>query len=353
MSNFLNNGAVLPNGLLDYSSDGMDEGFNRTYRNTAMRLGVIVACYPTTDKRNKTKLAPEYDVVVIEQNEDKGSTTSLYRNCLSAQGLGGIADFFEVTYRKQVTKKYKSDAVRLNEQNGSLVLVLCLDNASEKGMIIGGFPHPDRKTTLKDDKPHMEGEYNGINLKVESDGSTTVTFKGATDNDGKLLDEKSTPTTIKIEKDGSYQVEHKTIKQRFDKKGKADLTADDDISNTTKKNFNVTATENVNTTSTKNTSMKMAEFLLKASGSAALEVSKLAIKAESEIKIEGSQFQVEASSMAKIKASTITLDGMVALGGPGGQPILLLSTQFIGTGNLGIPVMSTAIAGYATKVTAT
>lgn len=351
MSN-LESGAVLPHGLLSGAAQQM-QGFNQTYGNTALKVAVVVAVYPTTDEKNISKLTTEYDVIAIEGNSDRGSAATMYRNCMSASSLGGIADYFDVTIRSRKTKKYKGDAPRLNEQNGSVVLILCLDAAAEKAMIIGAFPHPDRKTTQKDDKPYLEGQYNGVNIKVETDGSTSLTFKGAMDEDGKILDKEQGPTTLKIEKDGSFQVDHKTITHRLAKDGKASLTADDDISNTTKKNFNVTATENVNVKSTKNTAMEMADFVMKATGSASMGMQKLGIKSESEIKIEGSQFQVEAASMAKIKAASIVLDGLVALGGAGGQPILLLSTQMLGVGNLGAPVMSTAIAGYATKVTAT
>lgn len=353
MDNFLNNGGVLPHGLLRAIGENPIEGFNKTYRNTALKVGVITATYDTKNEKNRTKLTTEYDVVAIEQHEDKGITSILYRNCLSTSGLGSIADYFDVTLRTRKKKKYKGDAPRLNEQNGSVVMILCLDGNSEKAMIVGCFPHPDRKTTLKDDKPYLEGQYNGINIKVETDGSASFTFNGAMDEDGKILDESQGKTTIKVEKDGSFQTDHKTIKFRLDKKGKASLTADDDISNITKKNFNVTATENIVTKSTKDTSMEMKAFNVKASGSAMFGVQKLGIKADSEIKIEGSQFMVEAQSMAKIKATMITLDGLVALGGDGGQPVLLLSAQMLGTGNLGIPVLSTAIAGFAIKVTAT
>lgn len=353
MDNFLGNGGILPFGLLGQGDQSGMEGFNKTYKNTAMKVGVIVACYPTNNEKNRTKLAPEYDVIAIEQLEDKGTTAITYRNCLMASSLGSVADFFEMTLRQRKNKKYKGDAPRLNEQNGTVCLLLCLDSSSEKAMIIGCFPHPDRKTNIKDEKPYMEGEYNGVNFKVETDGSTTVTWKSPTDENGALLNTKETPTTMKIEKDGSFQLDHKTVKMRLDKNGKADLSADDDISNTTKKNFNVTATENVSIKSSKNTSMEMADFSVKASGSANWGMQKLSIKSDSDIKIEGSQFAVEAASMAKIKASKITLDGLVSLGGDGGQPILLLSTLMLGVGNLGIPVMSTAIAGYATKVNAT
>lgn len=353
MSNVLNNGAVLPSGLLSGSNDNMMAGFKKTYQNSSLRIGVVKESYSVKDPNNITKLVPEYDVIVFEQNEDKGATVITYKNCMAAESLGSIADFFEANLRKIKNKKSKGTTPTLGGHNGAVVLLLCLDGMSEKGIIVGSLTHPDRKTTLVDTEPHLEGEYNGVNIKVEKDGSTTLTFKGATDNDGKATDASQGNTVMKIEKDGSYQVNHKTITQRLDKKGQASLTADDDISNTTKKNFNVTATENIALKATKDLNAECDKLVAKATGSAMLECQKLDIKAESEINIKGSEFQVEAESLAQIKASTIVLDGLVSLGGQGGQPVLVLSTQFIGVGNLGIPVISNAISGFATKVMAT
>lgn len=330
----------------------MMEGFNKSYRNFALRIGVVVASYPTSNERNKSKLTTEYDVMVVEQHEDKGATTILYRNCMSSEGLGSIADFFEKALRPKKKKTTKGDSINLKGQDGAIVLMLCLDGMSDKGIIIGQMTHPDRKTKLKDEGPYLEGEYNGLNIKVDTDGSATLTFRGATDSEGKPTDAKQGDTIVKIEKDGSYQVSHKTITQRLAKDGKASLTADDDISNTTKKNFNVTATENIALKATKDFMLDCDKLVANATGSASFACQKLEINSQSDIMIKGSEFKVEAESMAKIKATVITLDGQVALGGAGGQPVLLLSTQFIGTGNLGAPVLSTAIAGYAVKVTA-
>lgn len=351
MSNHLDNGTVLPHGLLGIDNNAHLAAFNKIYNNTAMRVGVVVATYPVNDTRNYSKLTTEYDVLVFEQNENVSCTVVKYKNCLSADGLGSMADFFEKSFRTQ-KKKDNQKVSDTKGQDGAIVLVLCIDGVAEKGVIIGALTHPDRKTTLVDEGPRLEGEYNGVNVKVETDGSTTLTFKGATDNSGNLLDDKQGPTTLKIEKDGSYQVDHKTITQRLDKNGKASLTADDDISNTTKKNFNVTATEGVGITATKDFNLQCANLVAKASGSASLECQKLAINAQSEITLKGSQFQVEAESMAQIKASNITLDGNVALGGAGGQPVVLMSAMIMGTGNLGIPVISSIISGFANKVTA-
>lgn len=353
MSNEMDNGAILPFGLLSGSSNGMDDGFKKTYQNSSLRVGIIRETYGLKDPKNVSKLVPEYDVMVFEQNEDKGSTVITYKNCMAASALGSIADFFEANLRKMKKKKSKGETPSMNGQNGAVVLLLCLDSMSEKGIIVGALSHPDRNSTLVDNEPHLEGEYNGVNIKVEKDGSTTLTFKGATDNDGLVVDKEQGNTVMSIEKDGTYQVKHKAITQRFEKKGKALLIADDDISNTTKKNFNITATESVNIKATKDLLAECVKLVVKASGSAMLECQKLEVKSESDINLKGSQIQIEAESMAMIKASSITLDGLVALGGAGGQPVLILSTMFIGIGNLGIPVISNAISGFATKVTAT
>lgn len=350
--NVLGNGAILPTGLLGHNAQEMMAGFAKTYQNTSLRVGVVVKTYPVSDETNHSKLAPEYDVMVMEQNEDKGSTTILYRNCLSAEGLGSIADFFERTLRQKKNKTTKGDSINTKGQDGAIVLMLCLDGLSDKGIIIGSLTHPDRPSTLLTSDPRLEGEYNGVNIKVESDGSTSLTFRGATDGQGKPTDKTQGDTVMSIEKDGSYQVKHKGVTQRLEKAGKASLTAEDDISNTTKKNFNVTATKSVNVTATEDFNLTCAKLMAKASGSALLECQKLDVNSQSEINLKGSQISVEAESMASIKATSITLDGQVALGGAGGQPVLLLSTQFIGIGNLGGPVISNAIAGYAIKVTA-
>lgn len=351
MSNVMNNGAVLPTGLLSETGNSMMAGFNKTYKNNALRIGVVVASYPVSDDKNRSKLTTEYDVLVVEQHEDKGSTTLLYRNCMSSEGLGSIADFFEKALRPKKKKTTKGDSVNLKGQDGAIVLLLCLDGMSDKGIIISALTHPDRKTTLTDEGPRLEGEYNGLNIKVEKDGSATLTFRGATDSEGKVLDKEQGDTVVGIEKDGSFQIKHKTITQRLAKDGKASITADDDISNTTKKNFNVDATENIAMKATKNFSAEMVDFLAKASGSATLECQKMAIKSQSDISVKGSQIMVEAEALAKIKSSQITLDGLVSLGGEGGMPVLILTSIILGIGNLGAPVISTAITG-AFKVNA-
>lgn len=349
--NFIENGAVLPGGLLSVEKAASLNAFARNFQNNTMRVGVVVASYAVSDDKNNSKLAMEYDVVTLEQNEDRGGTSILYRNCLSMEGLGSIADYFEKSLRPRTKKDNAGPATNLAGQDGNIVLLLCLDGNASKGIVLGSLGHPDRKTGIKDSEPFLQGEYNGVNVVINSDGSSSLTWKGATKSDGTAADKTQGNTEIDIEKDGSFQLKHSTITQRFDRNGKSTLTTTDDVTTTTQKSFNVTATENVVITSTKDTTLSMDKFILNAQGSAALACDSLSIAATSDISVKGSKIQLEAESMVGIKASNITLDGNVALGGAGGQPLLMLNAQMLGVGNLGIPVLSSAIIGFTTKVT--
>jgi hypothetical protein len=240
-SNFLNNGAVLPQGLLGDDPQALLEGFAKSYKNFALRIGVVVKAYSVVNTNNISKLAPEYDVLVIEQNADKGATTILYKNCLSAEGLGSVADFFERTLRPKKKQTRKGDAVDLKGQNGAIVLLLCLDGMSDKGIILSALTHPDRKTKIVDDGPHMEGEFNGVNFKIQKDGSATLTFKGATDNDGKVIDASQGITTLTIAKDGSFEVKNNKIQTKWNKDGSMLVKAQADITIDTVKDVKVKA----------------------------------------------------------------------------------------------------------------
>ena len=88
MSNEMDNGAILPFGLLSGNSSGMLDGFKKTYQNSSLRVGIIRETYGLKDLKNVSKLVPEYDVMVFEQNEDRGSTVITYKNCMAASALG-------------------------------------------------------------------------------------------------------------------------------------------------------------------------------------------------------------------------------------------------------------------------
>jgi hypothetical protein len=224
MSNFLKNGTVLPSGLLSHNGAAIMEGFKKTFQNKTLKAGIVVASYATTDQGNLSKLYPEYDVLAFEQNEDKGSTVSIYKNCPVASSLGSIADYFEMTVRPLQKKTTSGTVPSPSGQDGSIVLLLCLNGMSDTGIIVGSLPHPDRPTNIEGTAPQLYGEYNGVNVVVNQDGSTSLTFKGATDSYGVPTDSSQGNTVVSIATDGSFQVQHSTITFTLDKSGSATRT---------------------------------------------------------------------------------------------------------------------------------
>lgn len=349
---------IPPSGLLSELDTNSISSFNKRFQNTPLRAGVITECYEINDVNNVNKLTPEYTVITSEQ--DSGSKFKTYKNCLSTDGFGGIADFFEYKLRptekafdkKESDKKVSHD---FTKQNGSTVLILCLDGFSEKAIIIGGIPNltteNPRKTTLtKDNELHLEGEYNGVNWQVNKDGEFTLTFRSKTDNDGKPADDKAGGTHFQINKKGSVDIntnlegDDETY-MRMDKENKdVGLKAGANIGLTAKKNIGFNAEANIKGAAKANVEFA-AEGSAKYSSKSAFDImsdASLTVKAASVIVQSDGDFLVE-SSTALIDAPKVQL-------GASGTPALVQTTQFIGTGNLGAPVLSTAIGPFSSVV---
>jgi phage gp45-like len=219
MTNFLENGTVMPHGLLSCSPSDFSRGFHKSYSNTALRFGVIKNIYAVNDPNNISKLTTEYDVDVLEQDADRGIAPVTYKNCLTVDSLGSIADYFEKNFRVQT--ETDNQALPLTKgQNGATVLVLCLDATTGKGVIVGGINHPDRPTNLTTTEPQLYGEYNGVAVVVNPDGSTSLTFKGQTDSYGVPTDASQGNTVVEIERDGTFQVANSEVTIRMDKTSK-------------------------------------------------------------------------------------------------------------------------------------
>jgi len=204
MDNIFDNGTVLPSGLLgNHGSESSIAAFNRSYRNTGLKAGIITKSYAASDPANQNGLCTEYDVVTFEQFENKGSTSILYRNCLSTQGFGGLADYLEFTLRPKTFQNNKGSPT-FSDQDGAIVLIQCLDNVGDKAIVTGTLIHPDRTTNITSTAPQLSGEYNGVNIEIANDGSCSLTFRGATDSKGNPVG-SAEKTVFQIQSDGSYQ----------------------------------------------------------------------------------------------------------------------------------------------------
>jgi phage gp45-like len=350
MSNRLPSGGILPTGILSQDLDTQNGSFKKTFQNYPVRAGVVIASYPTSNKKNVGKLTTEYDVLVMEQDENKSMTPVTYKNCISLDGLGSIADYFEKSFRHQKKAKDKVASQSFSDQDGAIVLVMCLDGFSEKGIIIGAAPHPNRKSKLKQGQV-IAGEFNGISILVNEDGSANLSFKGATNNDGTPVDKSQGTTSIDIEKDGTLQIKNKGVTTRLEKAGNVLLSLAQALSINAQKDASLSANAvSVKTTGGDVTVSSAQKIALEASGSAAFKAGEGTMEFGSSLAIKSQSFTVN-SNQVSIKGTSITLDGRVAAGGAGGLPAVTLMTKFFGVGALGIPVISNAIGPFSTKVT--
>ena len=349
---------TLTSGLLSEHGHNQNGTFKHEFGNFGLKTGVIIKTHELDSKDNLLKLGPEYDVVIHEQDANRGITSVTYKNCQYIEQLGGISDFFDVKRREPTTTDYKIDQ-DIEKFDGAMVIMLCIDGVANSGVVLGAITNPNRKTTLtKEAGHHMEGEFNGLNWQVNKDGALTITFKSATDNKGKAADEKAGGTNWKIEKDGSFELsDGNTEKIRVDKTKKTiDANAENAISVTSaKKSVNVKAGESVNINATK-------DLIATAEGKAAFSISKtfdITVKGAASIKVK--ELKVDSKTMVKMKAqSMIELDAasslilkapQVMLGPSPSEPALLAyQLTTMGIGNLGAPVISQAIAGYSTSV---
>ena len=350
---------IVPSSLLNLSNEESN-ALKKNYNDFSLKTGVIVKTYPIDDKNNVSKKDIEYDVLTVSQDGNKGTSTVIYKKCLVMEGFGSKADFFEHTLR-QPEKDLRKEK-EPHKDTGSTVLLLCVNGNQDNGIIIGKIRNSTRKTTLtKDAGHHLEGEFNGVNWKIDKDGALTIKFKSATDSEGNPQDEKAGGTFLEINKEGSVDINTSLSGEEetyinMDKPNKdIALKAGNKISLTSKKDTSIDSGNNLDI-KTKKDLIAMCEgkasfdvkqsFDIKAESKFSLEAQQIMAKSKSMIQFQAqSMFQAKASSSAIIEAPQVLL-------GPSPSQPAVLAFQLItlGTGNLGAPIISNLIAGFSTSV---
>tara|TARA_R100000951_G_scaffold101420_1_gene92918 strand:- start:13557 stop:14609 length:1053 start_codon:yes stop_codon:yes gene_type:complete len=344
---------VPPSGLLGRAKKTKVSAFNKKFKNTPLRMGVIINCHEKDDKKSLSKLVPEYDVLTSELNEGAGTSYVKYLNCISTDTFGGVADFFE--YKLRPSKEDFEKTHNFAKQDGAMVLLLCLDGNAESAIIIGGVKNTagdgkteERESNLtKKNGLHLEGEYNGLNWQVNKDGEFTLTFKSKTDIKGKPQDEKAGGTIFKVDKTGSVDIDTNN-----EASFKLDKTKKDAILNVGN-NSTVTATKNVETTAggdIKGTAKGMIDFA--AEGSAKLtSKSMVDIEGKSAVNVKGGDILMKADNGVEVKATQVLIDAPTVVVGVGATPAVISTTVFMGFSPFfGIPVFVNAIGPFSASV---
>ena len=377
---------ILPSTLLEEQGDDETGYFNHKFNNFALRSGVIVKSHDIGDIDNQYEMGPEYDVVVIEQDANRGNTSTIYKNCLSMDSFGSMSDFIE--YKRRSAEKPEEFKRKLNseEQNGPVVLLLCIDGNSEKAVIIGGLSHSNKNRGLtKDAGNALTGEFNGLRWCVDKDGAFLVTQKTPTDNQGKPKSTAAAGSKLSIEKDGSIELSdgkldatlgkgNQRVKQGSldsgqdateqqaaegeeqsglpNEKVRLDRTAQT-VSIEARKNIGITTDKDLNTTSKENTNIKATkDMLLDAQGNAVMKfMGTWDNESEGNHTFKAPNSNQEIKNLLFIKSRQTFVDCPQIFLGRAGIPALLSTSMLtLGFGNLGMPVLSVAISGYSGNV---
>jgi hypothetical protein len=353
---------ILPSSLLQYADNDYYSSFANSMNNTSLKVGIVKTVIYPNDSNNQEKKAPEYDVMVFQQDKDKGVIPITYRNCVTMDMFGGISDFFEFV-KGEPTNKTSMD---LGLDDGSYVLLLCIDGTATRGVIIGALPHHNRKSTLPQQKAkQLTGEYNGLRISINDNGELTMTFKGKTDSKG-IPTTKVGGSQIKIEKDGSVEINDRDLdgalkdnskdnkdtsvagsnyeKIRIDKTNKAIII-------NSRGDFNHTIGGNTSQKTNGNHTQTMADFVCKASGSASITSGgAFDVKATGAFGLKAASGKFELDSSLEVKASTIKISGQTINVGEGGSPAVVMSSMILTIGNLGIPAVGQIIGPFSSSV---
>jgi hypothetical protein len=353
---FYNNNETTVNSSLYSIEDSPEQKFfEKIYNKTSLMAGIVIRVYETDDEKNLNKNIPEYDVLVVQQNGLESMEPTIYKNCINVESFGGKADFFEYKMRAVDNKPQDNQKAILNvnfkEQHGNMVLLLCLDGSTDKGIIVKSVSHKGRKTKLtKEAGLHLEGEYNGLNWKIDKDGALTVTFKSKTNNEGVPQDKQAGGTHIQIDKTGQVDI-NTNLKDaeetyiRMDKKNKdVGLKAGNNIGLTAKKDVGINAEGNVNVSS-------KASVAINAEGTANFTAkSAITVDGGSALTLKGGNVTLNGENGVTIEGQKTSINTPKIYLGQGGTPAVLQTTQFIGIGNLGAPVVSQAIGPFSSSV---
>ena len=356
-------GTVLPSSLLSFAEESYYDSFGSAFNNVALRVGIVKYVTKPESDQSTDKKSIEYDVITFQQDKDKGVIPITYRSCVTMDAFGGIGDFFE--FIKSAPTGQVGD---LKIDDGSYVLLLCIDGTSTRGIIVGALPHHQRKSTLTNAKDkHLEGEYNGLRFKVNDDGELTFTLKGKTDNKG-VPKTKVGGSQFKMEKDGSVEINTRDLepalstndndakpsgsepkadfeKVRVDKtRQMVDVIARKDVNLTTGANFNLTTKDNAN--------LKVKDLIVQAEGKANFMIKGVFdIKADGAMSVAAADLKVKSDAAVTVDANQVNINAQKIALGSGGTPAVTSLTQVIGIGNLGQIVSSTMIGPFSSVVT--
>lgn len=319
------------------------------YKDNTIRAGIVRQ--EIFDKR-KDEEETKYIVDVIEP----GGGYSVV--CRRMVNFGGPFNYEEYTRQTYNEKTDGSGKGAFRTRPGDHVLMVYISGDDKEGVIIGSLRHPSRKERLSpDNKVAYASEFNGLETTISNDGAWQIRFRGQPTNvdilnqppvTGDVIvpeyDDEIGNSFLGIDVTGSWVISDAAIeKEQLIKisknEGTISIISGDIVLHLDKNS------EEYSITTKKTTFNAVDEFAVDtkkfAVTSQNIEITADDIKTKGKIKHTG---EVESKGAFKIKGETkvdgaFTTTGETALAG-GGLPAIQQILLIIGTGNLGIPVIS-------------
>ena len=321
-------------------------------RDHAIRAGIVRQEF--FDEREE-ELETKYIVDIIEPG---GQYPVVCRRMVSYGGPFNYEEFTRQTYDERTDGSGKGD---FRTRPGDHVLVAYVDGDDKEGVIIGSLKHPSRTETLPaENKVAYASEFNGLETTITDEGEWQIRFRGQPTN----LSALSQPPTeadiiapvyneavgnsfFKIDATGSWEMgDAATIKPqliKIDKPGGTiTITSGDTVLTLSKLTDEFTLVNkktNFNSLDEFNIATKKFKLLAQKA-----EITAQKIESRGQLKHLGT---VESTGPFKITGPVevlgpVSTTGPVSLGGGagGGLPAIQQILLIIGTGNLGLPVIS-------------
>lgn len=198
-------GGVLPTSIPTTSVKSVQDEFAN---NNTIYEAEIQKVYAIDDPENKFQGA-NFTVCDIVLRKANGST-EVIKNCrLMQPAWGGSPNNFLETLQIDPGPKASSFKNPRSEKRSNYVLVAFINGRKDYGVILGGLPHANpvakKRRPSKSKGVYLEGEFQGLNWKVNNDGSFEMIFNGPRDDKGQIIG-KDGPTTMKIDAKGNVQI---------------------------------------------------------------------------------------------------------------------------------------------------
>lgn len=363
MANILSDGSVIPS---NFQTDSGPGALEQIQKNTVLQIGTVISIVYPESERSISKKMHEYDVAVTNMDRESGLNTSIYRNCR-------LSDRFAAPNNSEVYTLVPGEQDgKGGYKNGSVVVLECIGGNSDASMatIIGGMFSSNVVGYTEADGQVYEFLFNGVRQKINKDGEFILEFNSYIGIDGKKANEKAAGTAIAIDKNGNIRIFdnegqywelNRNSKTSTWSNGQESIVIDKE-----KKQINLTSSGEVNSNSDKDYNINSnSQTSISSKNDASLK-SEANVNMESKANFQmksGGNWQVQVTGNAIVKAggnlmmeggSQAQLKGTITMLGAGSVPVAAVGVSMVlGTGNLGIPVISQILTGSSTVLVGT